>query len=175
MSLSESRALTNVHPALAERIRIMGDYLAALGGVQIYLSGFRTREEQARLFFRAGIRPVAAPGCSQHQYGYAVDVAWGLLREQSPIGHLSPTQINAGMSEIGRRLGLTTVERDPGHFQIFPGAAFKNWAVASGFCNPNAREDLLRFEARLDARDDDSLFGPIAYFGSNFFRRGFVF
>jgi len=114
----------------------MADYMEALGGVQIYLSGFRTDAEQQRLFQRAGTRPVAAPGCSQHQYGYAVDLAWGLLREESPIGHFSPKEIESFMGEVGRILGLTTVARDPGHFQIFPGADFRNWAVLSGFCVP---------------------------------------
>ncbi len=124
----------------------MGDYIALLGGVQIYLSGFRSRSQQEDLFVTVRNRPVARPGCSQHQYGFAVDVAWGLLREESPIGQFSPREINSFMSEVGRILGLTAVERDPGHFQIFPGAQFKAWAVASGFCDPTPvpiRDPLL--------------------------------
>lgn len=147
MSLKESRALNGVDPWLAVRVRFLGQVIEAWGGVQIYLSGVRTDAEQSRLFDREGPRPVAAPGCSQHQYGYAVDVAWALLREFSPLGHFSPKEINELMMDIGRRIGLVTVERDPGHFQIFPGSEFKPWAVAAGFCNPTAVPRFLLLEA----------------------------
>lgn len=118
----------------------MGEVIEAWGGVQIYLSGFRTEAEQIRLMRSLAQvfsnRPVAGPGCSQHQYGYAVDVAWGLEREASALGHFSPKEINALMSDLGRSIGLVTVERDPGHFQIFPGSEFRSWSVSSGFCDP---------------------------------------
>lgn len=136
MGLRESRALNGVEPWLAVRVRWLGAVIGAYGGVQIYLSGVRDREAQQILFDRVRDRPVAAPGCSQHQYGYAVDVAWALLREESPIGEFSPKEINQLMSALGSQIGLVTVQRDPGHFQIFPGSEFKPWAVSSGFCNP---------------------------------------
>ena len=138
MSLKESRALNGVEPWLAVRVQWLGAVIGSVGGVQIYLSGVRDRDEQQILFDRTRRRPVAAPGCSQHQYGYAVDVAWALLREESPIGEFSPKEINQLMSDLGRSIGLVTVERDPGHFQIFPGSEFKPWAVDSGFCDPGA-------------------------------------
>ena len=147
MSLKESRALNGVEPWLAVRIQWLGAVINHWGGVQIYLSGLRDRAEQSILFDREGPRPVAAPGCSQHQYGYAVDVAWALLKEFSPLGDFSPTQINTLMSDLGRSIGLVTVQRDPGHFQIFPGSEFKPWAVASGFCNPTAVPQFLLVEA----------------------------
>ena len=144
MSLSESRALSGVEPWLAVRVKWLGEVINAWGGVQIYLSGLRDRAEQQRLFDRTRNRPVAAPGCSQHQYGYAVDVAWALLREFSPLGDFSPLEINQLMSDLGTQIGLVTVRDDRGHFQIFPGSEFKPWAVASGFCDPNFREPLPR-------------------------------
>lgn len=147
MSLRESRALNGVEPWLAVRVQWLGAVINHWGGVQIYLSGVRDREEQRRLFDRVQNRPVAAPGCSQHQYGYAVDVAWALLREESPMGEFSPAQINQLMSDLGRSIGLVTVQRDPGHFQIFPGSEFKPWAVSSGFCNPTAVPRWLLVEA----------------------------
>lgn len=134
MSLKESRALNGVDPWLAVRVQWLGQVIEAWGGVQIYLSGVRTREEQQVLYDRVRNRPVAAPGCSQHQYGYAVDVTWGLLREFSPLGDFSPVEINELMSELGQRIGLVTVQNDRGHFQIFPGAEFRPWAVDAGFC-----------------------------------------
>lgn len=138
MGLKESRVLTGVHPWLAARVRWMGNVIEAWGGVQIYLSGLRTEAEQQVLFDRTRRRPVAAPGCSQHQYGYAVDVAWGLLREESPLGAYSPKEIAELMGQLARSLQLQTVQNDSGHFQVFPASEFKPWAVASGFCDPGA-------------------------------------
>lgn len=145
MSLSESRALTNVHPALAERIRYMGAVLDFWGGKQLYLSGFRTSEEQQILFDRRGRRPVARPGCSQHQYGFAVDVSWLPVMNFAENIQLSPKQTDDLMEQLGRQLGLTVVAGDTGHFQIFDGAFFKNWAVRSGFCDPTPVPPIATF------------------------------
>lgn len=157
MSLKESRVLGSVHPWLAVRVKWLGDVIAAWGGVQIYLSGFRTEAEQISLMRSLAVkfsrRPVAGPGCSQHQYGYAVDVAWGLLREESAIGEFSPKEINDLMGNLGKSIGLVTVRLDPGHFQIFPGAEFKPWAIGSGFCDPVETERLRdRFELTAEKR-----------------------
>jgi len=141
VSLSESRALSNVHPWLAVRIRWMGEVIEIWGGKQIYLSGFRTSEEQQILFDTQTTRPAAAPGCSQHQYGFAVDVSW------LPITRITGTDVvdvslffktPEIMMDLGRHIGLTTVQHDSGHFQVFPGPEFKAAAVAAGFCDPNA-------------------------------------
>ena len=179
MSISSSRVLNGLHPWLAERVKFLGDVIEFYGGVQIYLSGTRTRSEQQRLYDTVLGRPVAAPGCSQHQYGYAADVAWGALLEQSALGGFSPRELAEAMTNLGRQVGLVVVRGDPGHFQIFPGSEFRTWAVASGFCNPNpppsANQLRLARERLQDLQDDEGLFGPIAVFGENFFRRGFVF
>lgn len=165
MGLKESRVLSGIHPWLAVRVKWLGDVIGAWGGVQIYLSGFRTEAEQIRLMRslaqRFSPRPVAGPGCSQHQYGYAVDVAWGLLREESPIGEFSPKEINDLMSNLGNSIGLVTVAQDSGHFQIFPGSEFRAWSVASGFCDPVETERLrAQFQVRaldiLSVRERDA-------------------
>lgn len=166
MGLRESSVLSGLHPWLAIRVRWLGEVIEAWGGVQIYLSGLRTEAEQIRLMRslaqKFSSRPVAGPGCSQHQYGYAVDVAWGLLREQSALGHFNPKEINDLMSDLGRSIGLVTVAQDSGHFQIFPGSEFRSWSVASGFCDP-AETNRLRdqFAQRavdlFDLRERDRL------------------
>jgi len=138
MSLKESQALTNVHPALAERMRFMRQVIDFWGGGQIYLSGFRSIEQQEQLFNRDTQRPTAAPGCSQHQYGFAVDVIWNPIFDFGRNIAIHGKELVEVMSNLGRQLGLTVVANDPGHFQVFPGAQFKAWAVASDFCDPNA-------------------------------------
>ena len=146
MSLSESRALTNVHPWLAVRIRFLREVIDIWGGGQRYLSGFRTVEQQQSLFFRPSERPVAAPGCSQHQYGYAVDVSWLPIINFVQNIQLSGKQTDDVMISLGNQIGLITVAGDPGHFQIFPGSEFKAWAVASGFCDPDLRRPNFLFQ-----------------------------
>lgn len=139
MSLRESQALTGVHPWLAERIRFLGQVIDIWGGRQVYISGFRTKAEQKRLFDSTTTRPVASPGCSQHEYGYAVDVLWLPIFNFADNIQLSPRETNRAMQDLGRDLGLITVERDTGHFQVFPGSEFRDWAVRSGFCEPRVR------------------------------------
>jgi len=137
MSLSESQALTNVNPALAERIRYMGALIDYWGGKQGYLSGVRSLDKQRQLFNTLTDRPVAAPGCSQHQYGFAVDVFWLPIISFRFNIQMTGRQTNQFMETVGEALGLKTVQNDLGHFQIFPGPQFKAWAVGSGFCDPN--------------------------------------
>lgn len=159
VGLKESRVLAGVHPWLAERVRFLGDIIEHFRGVQIYLSGFRTEQEQERLFRRSGRRPVAAPGCSQHQYGYAVDVAWGAIFEESALGDLNTAELAEQMSAWGRQLGLITVRGDPGHFQVFPGSEFRTWAVASEFCDPNPslqKTAFLQYTDCLESATSDS-------------------
>lgn len=166
MGLLKSRVLGGLDPWLRVRIDWMGQVIDAWGGVQIYLSGFRTKAEQERLMRSLAQifsqRPVAGPGCSQHQYGYAVDVAWGLLREESALGHFNPKEINDLMSNLGNSIGLVTVARDSGHFQIFPGSEFKPWAIAAGFCDPVETERLRqqfaeRAGSLFDIRERDRI------------------
>ena len=149
MSLQESQALSGVHPWLAVRIIFMREVIDLWGGGQRYLSGVRTREQQQALFFRPSERPVAAPGCSQHQYGYAVDIFWLPIINFAQNLQLTGKQTDEVMIDLGQQLGLVTVRDDTGHFQVFPGSEFKAWAVASGFCDPNSRRPEFFFEESL--------------------------
>lgn len=146
MSLSESRALTGVHPWLAVRIRFLREVIDIWGGGQRYLSGVRTREQQELLFRTPSERPVAIPGCSQHQYGFAVDLLWLPIINFAQNIQLTGKQTDDAMIALGQRLGLITVARDPGHFQVFPGSEFRTWAVASGLCDP----DRIPVQSRVE-------------------------
>lgn len=145
MSLSQSRALSNVHPWLAERVRFLGQAIDFWGGSQIYLSGTRSREEQQFLFDRRGRRPVARPGCSQHQYGFAVDLSWLPIFNFSLNLQLTARETADVMIDLGNQVGLVTVANDRGHFQVFPGSEFKTWAVGSGFCDPTPAPPISTF------------------------------
>lgn len=114
----------------------MAEVIDFWGGKQGYLSGVRSMEEQARLFDTIRGRPVAAPGCSQHQYGFAVDVFWLPIFSFKFNIQMTAKQTADFMRTLGESLGLKTVANDLGHFQIFAGSQFKQWAVASGFCVP---------------------------------------
>jgi len=93
------------------------------GGKYTVLSGVRTAAEQFALWNRPGrLLPTAFPGCSQHQFGLAMDVKF----------ENKPWQDWYGAS--ARNLGLTTVPRDPNHVQAVPGATFQNVAAAVGVC-----------------------------------------
>lgn len=157
----------------------MDEVIKIWGGRQFYHSGVRTAERQRELYDTPSKRPVAFPGCSQHQFGFAVDVSWfPIMNFADNIGMSGPAT-NRLMEDLGRHIGLVTVANDVGHFQIYPGSTFRPWAIASGFCNPNPPPSgtqlrLLR-EAAQDRRDAEGRFGPTALFGNLFFRRGVVF
>lgn len=116
----------------------MGAVIDYWGGKQGYLSGVRSLERQRELFDTVTDRPVAAPGCSQHNYGFAVDVFWIPIISFRFNIQMTGKQTNDFMETLGESLGLKTVQFDVGHFQIFPGSQFKTWAVSAGFCDPFA-------------------------------------
>lgn len=137
MSLSIKDEL---HPWLRIRIQFLEDLVTFYGGVFIYFSGFRTFDEQRALLDEKGIfgRPVADPGCSQHNHfsnGEALAVDVGIT---GPITDelMAFGDFNNAIDEIARAIGLVTVAKDPGHFQVFPGSEFRSWATQSGFCVP---------------------------------------
>lgn len=139
MSLRSSRILQEVHPWLRVRLEWLAEVATIIGSGQTLISGNRTRSEQADLFGRLGSRPVAAPGCSQHQYGFAADATYlpsvFISSKGRPL--LSPiAETNLFMKNAAHHVNLTTVENDPGHVQIYPGAQFRNWAESQGFCDP---------------------------------------
>jgi len=138
----------------------MGRWIESVGGSQRYISGLRTSRKQEELFNTPSLKIVAIPGCSQHEYGFAVDVFWLPIIDFRLNIQLTGRQTNELMEEIGRRLGLLMVQGDPGHFQVFPGSEFRNWAVRSGLCDPNR---IRVTSADLIARDPSvRLFGEFA-------------
>lgn len=143
MSLQGSRILKELHPWLRIRIEYLEAIVNHFRGVFIYLSGFRTEAEQIKLMRlsaqRFSSRPVAGPGCSQHNHfgpdgnTLAVDVGIAGPLEFEQVAF---TDFNDQIDAWARQIGLTTVRGDSGHFQVFPGREFRTWSVASGFCDP---------------------------------------
>jgi len=66
--------LLALEPEVRSRVEQM---IAAVRGAGWYVtvtSGYRSVEEQERLYYGPHILPVAVPGCSTHNYGLAVDL-----------------------------------------------------------------------------------------------------
>jgi len=149
MGLRETRIINSVHPWLGVRLKWLAEVSRILGGGQNLISGNRTSSEQSVLWQRGGSRPVARPGCSQHQYGYAADATWLPFATINSKGRLKvtrPSETNAIMEGHARRAGLTTVTGDPGHLQIYPAGMFLLWATGRNLCPDPAwpRLDLAR-------------------------------
>lgn len=139
MGLRESRIIREVHPWLGVRLQWLQDVAKIFGSNQQLISGNRTKEEQRRLFGRLGSRPVAAPGCSQHQYGFAADAQYSRASHISSKGRgilLSQNETDRFFQSAAHHVSLTTVNNDPGHLQIYPGAEFRSWAERTGRCDP---------------------------------------
>jgi len=157
MGLQASRVLNSVHPWLKERLIWLGEVAKISGGDQTLISGSRSLSEQQVLYDQVFDRPVAFPGCSQHNYGFAADVKWGFFiqnvparifgipipRAPSTVRIFSQQETNDFMASAARSVSLQTVSGDPGHLQIYPGSTFRNWAVGRGFCNPNPPQPLI--------------------------------
>jgi len=125
MSLSTRSQLRSTHPYLAWSIGYILDAASHWGGKFTITSVNRTAAKQQELFRRAG-SSAARPGCSQHQYGAAVDVIFEDPRWQD--WYLASA----------RNFGLTTVRGDSVHVQLIPGARFREWAEPRGLCpDPN--------------------------------------
>jgi len=163
MGLRDSQIISSVHPWLGVRLKWLGEVARLLGGGQSLISGNRTVSEQARLWEASTTGPVADPGCSQHQYGFAADATWLPFVIVTSKGRpllTSQAQTNAIMSGHARRAGLTTVTNDAGHVQIYPGAMFRTWAQSRGLCpdpgwwrmiqNRIAQENFLGFITEVD-------------------------
>jgi len=114
--------LSGVHPYVADRIRYILAVSDWYGGRGQVTSGFRSKEEQGVLV-RAG-KTNTRPGCSQHNYGLAVDVSYDSAIWQRWFG------------EAARALGLVTVSTSPTHAQTFPGSDFSAYVQSVGLCSP---------------------------------------
>jgi len=122
MSLSK---FAGVHPWVQERVRAILDIADRYGGRYTVTSGVRTKAAQQTLYFDR--KTNTPPGCSQHEYGLAMDVQF-----QAPLQAAWQDYYQQG----ARYLGLTTVPGDDVHVQAFPGSFFRNWAVDARVCNP---------------------------------------
>jgi len=150
MSFLSRPALNGVHPWVAGRVAYILEYADRWGPRYSVTSGVRSAQKQYDLYLSPGNTAVP-PGCSQHQYGVAVDVWW-----QDPAW-------NNWYLQSARNFGLTTVRGDPLHVQAYPGVSFRNWSQRSGFC-PDSRFNLaLGPEARF-ASDPWS---PLSNFGGD--------
>jgi len=139
MGLRESRIINSVHPWLGARLKWLGEVANVVGSSQQLISGNRTRAEQRELFGQLGSRPVAAPGCSQHQYGFAADAQYFRATGITSKGRgvvASQAETDFFMESAAHHVSLTTVANDPGHLQMYPGAQFRSWATSRGLCNP---------------------------------------
>jgi len=141
MALKDSQVINSVHPWLGVRLEWMGQVAAAVGSRQSLFSGFRTLEQQLTLYNQLSpFVPVAYPGCSQHNYGFAADGSWAPIVQITSKGRarvFTNAETISFMNQAALHVGLTLVAGDDGHFQVYPGIQFKAWAVSWGFCDPN--------------------------------------
>lgn len=148
MSLSQSRIINSVHPWLGARLKWLGEVARIVGSGQTLISGIRTEERQLQLYNSSSTRPVAFPGCSQHQYGFAADAQYlpiSLVSSKGRPAVSTAKQTTSFFNSAARHVGLTLVAGDDGHYQIYPGNQFRAWAVSGGFCNPNPPPRPERF------------------------------
>jgi len=121
MSLSTRSQLAATHPYFAWAVDYILSYAANNGGEFTITSIQRSAQQQWDLYARVNTTAVR-PGCSQHQYGAAVDVKFKL-----------PNWQNWYLSSV-RNFGLSTVVGDPVHVQLIPGTRFREWSTSQGFC-----------------------------------------
>ncbi len=87
-----------------------------------FLSGFRTREEQTALFrFNPSGNPSAFPGTSQHEFGFAYDLAPDVKPGDASYA-ARIDQLRALGLALGMRWGGPA---DPQHWQAFPLAVWQ--------------------------------------------------
>jgi len=156
MSLQASRILSGLHPWLAARVRWLGEVATLYGSGQTLISGTRTITEQGRLYDFQGNRPAAYPGCSQHQYGFAVDATYLPIVQITSKGKpfiWTPAETTSAMNNAARHVGLTVVANDDGHYQVFPGIQFREYIVAVGLCPQNPPPPLWNI-AEVQASND---------------------
>lgn len=94
-----------------------------------FLSGFRTAAQQTALF-RGEVftpNPVAFPGTSQHEFGFAYDLAPDVQPGHSEYGK----KLNE-LSQLGLALGMRWGgAADPQHWQVFPRAFWQQLVGAT--------------------------------------------
>ena len=124
---SEAPAEGGLSPDLADRLeQAKAAYLKQYGKPMPITSGFRTKEEQQRLFDQRKANPnlVAAPGTSLHETGNAVD-----------IGTTVP---EAFLNQFGIHRPLGT--KDPVHAVLMPSQTPSEGGLASFFTRPEGEQ-----------------------------------
>jgi len=117
--------LNGVHPYVSDRVRRILAIADQYRAEYTVTSGERTAGQQQRLYFDH--KTNTPPGCSQHQYGLAVDVKFTGKHEAWWQDYYR---------RAARHLGLVIVENDPVHVQAIPGSTFRQLAVAARVCHP---------------------------------------
>ncbi len=161
MGIERSRILGELHPWLRVRVEWIEQELEYYGAFLLYFSGGRTLQQQRDLWEkrqgwlgRLTGRPVAPPGCSQHNYDPSLAVDVGVFGEPTDAG-VSVRDFWPITKDLAREVGLVTVDGDEGHLAVFPGPAFAQWARSWGYCS-----DLNRFHFQATSVSCD-LFGCI--------------
>jgi len=111
-----------VHPYVKDRVRVILDVADRYGGRYSVTSGYRSPAKQQELYNDGNHPGAARPGCSQHQYGLAMDVFF------EDRGWQEWYQWAAGY------LGLVTVPGDNVHVQAYPGNIMRTYLVEQGLC-----------------------------------------
>jgi len=132
MSLSTQARLSVLQPFMSQRIGFILAVAEHYGGKFVITSVNRSAAQQSSLYQAPGSLAVF-PGCSQHQYGLAVDVLFE--RQDWQNWYLA----------MSRNFGLTTVDGDPVHVQGVSGARFRESALPLGLCPDPAYRGLTRF------------------------------
>jgi len=150
-----SLALRGVDPYLQEAMGWLTQVIESWGGGVSFYSGRRTRADQQELWDFCNARrrlpsklpqvqcpfPVATPGCSQHEYGFAVDA--GFFSPRNRLGISDNWNVYA--QDLARVYwGLSTVADDPNHFQQYPSSEFLPWVRETGQCRTIPRLSLTR-------------------------------
>jgi hypothetical protein len=126
---SEAPSEGGLSPDLADRLeQAKAAYLKQYGKPMPITSGFRTKEEQQRLFDQRKNNPnlVAQPGTSLHETGNAVDIGTSV-----PEAFLNQFGIH-------RPLG----KKDPVHAVLMPSQAPSEGGLASFFTRPEGEQAL---------------------------------
>ncbi len=141
-----SLALRGVHPYLQEAIGWITGLVESWGGSASYYSGYRSNADQRELYDFCRSRetsvtkfpqvpcpyPVAVPGCSQHEYGFAVDAGF--------FGPFPYPKWNDSAQALAKEYwGLSTVAGDPNHFAMYPSNQWVPWVREFGDCRPEPR------------------------------------
>jgi len=139
MSLSTRSQLASTNPYFAWAIEYILTVADQYRGQYTITSVNRTADKQWELFRQFDSKAVA-PGCSQHQYGAAVDVVFS--NEAWQNWYLASA----------RNFGLSTVVGDPVHVQLIPGGRFREWTVSQGLC-PDPSFPVNEFTSSRQWRD----------------------